>query len=138
MGTTALIKFWEHDEIIASVYHQHAGNPGKQQRLADFLAKIYVMDGVIGLPELFEAANGVGCLAAQYLAFEKDCVGRVYLCDSNQDADYIYHIYTEESVHEEEDTESIMLIVFNAEGKCLFEGDPGEYRGNLIEEGIVE
>ncbi len=92
MPTHCTVKFYNEDsedEIILSVYHQYDGHT-KGKELAEWLKNKKIVQGVGNRSLESGEANGMGCLAAQYLAQHKDCVGSVYCC-SNDTTDERYN-----------------------------------------------
>jgi hypothetical protein len=81
MGTRSLIHFVEGGETLATVYCQFDGSPsGRGQKLAEFLLTSRMTRGVQPAADgEARTANGLGCLAAQWIADEKHGPGNVYL-----------------------------------------------------------
>lgn len=98
MGTRSLTFVYDSGNPIMCMYRQFDGYPeGHGQELANFLNKFTVGNGISGNPNLFEFANGMGCLAAQMIVWFKKTPGGFYIypVDLNQDCwqDYEYHVY---------------------------------------------
>ena len=81
MGTHSLITFIDGDQAITTVYRQFDGYPsGRGKELATFLASKRMVNGYMNdFGPIRTEANGMGCLAAQWIAHEKDGVGNVYI-----------------------------------------------------------
>ena len=83
MGTRSLITFMNGDQAITTVYWQFDGYPsGRGKELATFLASKRMVNG-FGDKDSKILANGMGCLAAQWIKLEKDGVGSVYIYPPN-------------------------------------------------------
>jgi len=99
MGTRSLINFFEDDEILATVYRQMDGYPeGRGLELAEFLVSMTLVNGICMGSDQGKIANGVGCLAAQWISAEKDGVGSVYIYPTGTtggDEEYIYNVRAE-------------------------------------------
>jgi hypothetical protein len=81
MGTRAQIEFFEGDVCVASIYRQFDGYPsGAGLELAEFLLPRRIVNGIGAGDNAENAANGIGCLAAQFVAYAKDGIGGIYLC----------------------------------------------------------
>ena len=100
MGTRSLTYVYEGEgeTPIMCMYRQFDGYlEGHGQELANFLNELTVGNGISGKPELFNFANGMGCLAAQMIVWFKKTPGGFYIhpIELNQDAwqDYEYHVY---------------------------------------------
>jgi hypothetical protein len=91
MGTRSVIKFQEDGETFCAIYQQFDGYPeGVGRELFDFLDSITIVNGLsAGQPKI--VANGMGCLAAQFIAEFKDGAGGFYMThpDDTQEYDYI-------------------------------------------------
>ena len=87
MGTRSLTFVYsesvkgERAEPIVNMYRQFDGYlSGHGQELANFLNELTVGNGISGKPELFNFANGMGCLAAQMIVnFKKIAWWILYL-----------------------------------------------------------
>lgn len=98
MGTRSAVKFfgsWNNtEEIILSVYQQYDGYiDGVGHDLANFLKNKKVING-IGLEQSMGTgfANGMGCLAAQYVAQFKTEIGGFYITHSKDEQEYNYEV----------------------------------------------
>lgn len=96
MGTRSLTYVFDNETPVVCMYRQFDGYPtGHGSELAAFLDGFEVVNGFNEKkPKL---ANGMGCLAAQMIAFFKVGVGGFYLepVELGQDVcqDYEYHVY---------------------------------------------
>jgi hypothetical protein len=98
MGTRSLTYVYDGKTPIMCMYRQFDGYlSGHGQELANFLNELTFGNGISGKPELFNFANGMGCLAAQMIVWFKKTPGGFYIhpVDLNQDCwqDYEYHVY---------------------------------------------
>ena len=97
MGTRATVKFFEHygpeSVCICSVYHQHNGDLAwVGYDLAYLLQNRKIING-FGLDmDMSQYANGLGCLAAQYVAKVKTTIGGVYMTSPDNTQNYDYRI----------------------------------------------
>ena len=97
MGTRATVKFYtskESESPILSVYFQFDGYiSGVGHELADFLKSKTIINGISGQTMQGGFANGVGCLAAQYIKAIKTDIGGVYLTQADDEQGYDYKVY---------------------------------------------
>ena len=129
MSTRAITEFIDHGEVVARIYKHGDGYPTWWgQELADFLKGINIVNGISITRDRPKEANGMGCLAAQFIAEVKDGIGSVYLValgDNDWDADYNYKVYMEAS--------RIILSAHSSSGKLLFQGSPKTFDGSKVE-----
>lgn len=95
MGTRATVKFKEGNNILVNVYHQYDGYlRGVGLELANFLNGIEIVNGLRDNATFGEIANGMGCLASQYIASIKTQAGGVYIesLDCIEEYDYIVEL----------------------------------------------
>jgi len=99
MGTRSLTYLYEDnaEKPFLCMYRQFDGYPeGHGEELGEFLAPLDIINGISG-QKMGEAANGMGCLAAQMVAHFKKEIGNHYLItpDLDQDAwqEFEYHVY---------------------------------------------
>jgi len=96
MGTRATVHFYSEfnqEKPILSVYHQFDGYiDGVGHDLANWLLTKKIINGIDN--ETMEAgfANGMGCLAAQYVKENKTRIGGLYLTTSEDLQSYNYHV----------------------------------------------
>ena len=81
MGTPCIINFIDTDDkTVACVFHQSDGYPaGAGKDLCDWLHGFKIGDGAPREAKMGEYANGMTCMAAQYIAMHKDRVGGLYM-----------------------------------------------------------
>jgi hypothetical protein len=122
MGTRSLTYLWEDkaEKPFLCMYRQFDGyKEGHGKELAEFLAPITMING-IGGQKAGEAANGMGCLAAQLVTHFKGPhgIGGFYLHapDLPQDAgqEYEYHVAPNRV--------TVYEIHFEAPNDCIFVG----------------
>lgn len=132
MGTRSLVHFEEYGEIIASVYRQFDGYfEVRGHELATFLSRIIMRNGFGGKDKAGTHANGMGCLAAQWIKFEKEDIGGVYLQKPGlADPDDIFIEYQYVVSFDEED--GLLLKAWGHDDK--FHGTPQEFLDSLDEE----
>ena len=97
MGTRSTVKFYENfgekDELILSVYHQYGGYiDGIGYKLANFIKNAKMINGICDQTMEEGYANGIGCLAAQYVKKFKTRIGGLYLTDANDKQEYNYEV----------------------------------------------
>lgn len=92
MGTRSVIKFQEDGETICAIYQQFDGYvEGVGATLFEFLDDITIVNGLsVDQPE--RVANGVGCLAAQFIAQHKNGAGGFYMTHPDDSQQYNYTV----------------------------------------------
>ena len=101
MGTRSITKVTQEDGKVqlVAMYRQYDGYPdGHGLELCEFLKNKKIINGIpIGEPTE-NLANGMGCLAAQMVAYFKTDVGGIYLDPGfSTHIDYSYEIYLSEN-----------------------------------------
>lgn len=95
MGTRSTVKiFIEQDEKtpVVCIYQQYDGYiSGVGHVLAKFLMRKTVING-FNNHTMKDYANGMGCLAAQYIAEIKTEIGGVYIASLDNTQDYNYEV----------------------------------------------
>jgi hypothetical protein len=123
MGTRSLTIVFEDGTELVNMYRQFDGYiSGHGHDLAKFLNNGRMVNG-IGMNDGPNVFNGMGCLAAQMVAYFKDGPGGFYLMPSNErdaGAEYRYEVsYGDE----------LRVVVFSGYGEQweeIFNGTPGE------------
>ena len=116
------VSFSEHPERVeVQVYKHYDGYPeGHPVNLARFLNKFEIVNGV-PFEDDSRVANGLGCLAAQYIAAFKMKPGDLYIENPDTehgDIEYITYVWGIEN-------KDIWMSVFDVyEDKCIFVGKP--------------
>ena len=120
------VSFSEHPERVeVQVYKHYDGYPsGHPVRLANWLTNKKIVNGM-GI-DTYEVANGLGCLAAQYIAAFKEQPGDLYVENpdtEHMDIEYITYVWGD-------DGKSIWMSIFRVgyekEDNCIFVGKPQE------------
>lgn len=95
MGTRSLIHFKDDYTVLCTIYRQFDGYPeGRGKELADFLKGKKIVDGIPSGEPTDGLADGPGCLAAQWIAHEKDDVGGVYMWIAGDGCELVDYVYT--------------------------------------------
>ena len=117
------VSFSEHPERVeVQVYKHYDGYPsGHPVDLAKFLNNFKILNG-IPYPEPDRVANGLGCLAAQYVAAFKMAAGDMYIESPNTKRDWIEYITYVWGA----DNKDIWMSIFDIEDGCIFVGKPQE------------
>ena len=116
------VSFSEHPERVeVQVYKHYDGYPqGHPLELAKFLKDFKIVNG-IPYPDPDRVANGLGCLAAQYVAAFKMKAGDLYLehqDTDHYDVEYITYVWGTEY-------KDIWMSIFAAsEDTAMFVGKP--------------
>ena len=115
------VSFSEHPEKIeVQVYKHYDGYPGGHPvDLAKFLNNFKILNG-IPYPEPDKVANGLGCLAAQYVAAFKMAAGDIYVENPDTERSWIEYI----TYVWGDDGKGIWMSIFNDEDECIFVGKP--------------
>jgi len=117
------VSFSEHPEQIeVQVYKHYDGYPeGHPVDLAKFLNGFSVVNG-LG-QDTYKVANGLGCLAAQYVAAFKMDAGDLYIENTDTehfDIEYITYVWGD-------DGKGIWMSIFDTYSEeCIFVGKPQE------------
>ncbi len=119
------VSFSEHPERVeVQVYKHYDGYPsGHPVDLAEFLKDFEIVNGVPFGVDNSRMANGLGCLAAQYVAEFKMEPGDIYIENPDKkhgDIDYITYVWGVEN-------KNIYMSIFDVyEDMCVFVGKPGD------------
>lgn len=96
MGTRSTTKFyseWDNKTVLLSVYQQYDGYvTGVGHDLARWLSDKKVINGISGQTREKGYANGMGCLAAQYVSDMKGGIGGFYLTGPTERQEYNYQV----------------------------------------------
>lgn len=142
MGTRSTTKFIEvlkdeegneKEEVMCAIYTQYDGYPdGVGMQIAEFLNGMEIVNGFSDTSK--RIANGIGCLAAQYIAHIKDGVGNVYMTHPDDSQQYNYEIiigYEGEGWDMKPTTPIIRVELYDRN----FEGTPQEFI-DMVAEGV--
>ena len=128
MGTRSLIHFKKDGKTIVTVYRQFDGYPsGRGQELADFLKGKRLCNGIPCGEDTSGLANGMGCLAAQWIAEEKESIGNVYIMPPDTSDVWEDYIYTVDAIDN-----TLRLAV---SGYQRWSGHPKDFNGDELESG---
>jgi hypothetical protein len=127
MGTRSLTFVYEGEMPIVNMYRQFDGYPtGHGQELADFLLSGELVNGYSEKQSV--QFNGMGCLAAQMIAYFKNTVGGFYIhsVDSTDCwQEYEYHVYEDK-------------VVVKNPTEVIFSGTWDEFHSFCYEDEIVD
>ena len=116
------VSFSEHPERVeVQIYKHYDGYPqGHPLELAKFLKDFKIVNGV-PYPEPDRVANGLGCLAAQYVAAFKMKAGDIYVESPDTERDWIEYI----TYVWGDDGKGIWMSIFDTySDECIFVGKP--------------
>ena len=134
MGTRSTITFigktGNEETPYIKIYQQYDGYiDGVGHDLARFLVKRRLINGIQN-ETMEEAANGIGCLIAQYISVNKNNIGDLYiepLNSSNEWTDYNYTVVIDEDKIPCDTNEATIIKVTNFDNpEIIFEGKPSE------------
>ncbi len=136
MGTRSLTRFIEvvdgTEKPITCVYRQYDGYPsGHGKELADFLSSGTMVNGYGQSDQ--RQFNGIGCLAAQFIAEFKNGVGNIYIYEPNAidcGEEFIYEIRYKfpESLFGKANDDCLTLTCIDVYAeKTIFEGNPKDF-----------
>ena len=117
------VSFSEHPERVeVQVYKHYDGYPeGHPTELAKYLKDFKIVNG-LGM-DTHQMANGLGCLAAQYVAAFKMNAGDIYVENpdvEHMDIEYITYVWGDYG-------KGIWMSIFDVYSKeCIFVGKPQE------------
>ena len=120
------VSFSEHPERVeVQVYKHYDGYPeGHPVQLAKFLNGFRIVNG-LGM-NTNKIANGLGCLAAQYIENFKEGPGDIYIENpdtEHMDIEYITYVWGVEN-------KDISISIFDTYSQeCIFVGKPGALIG---------
>ena len=127
MGTRSLTFVYEGEMPIVNMYRQFDGYPtGHGQELADFLLSGELVNGYSKKQSV--QFNGMGCLAAQMIAYFKNTVGGFYIYSIDSTdcwQEYEYHVYEDK-------------VVVNNPTEVIFSGTWDEFHSFCYEDEIVD
>lgn len=129
MGTRSLTCFVDEDgEEFVTMYRQFDGYPsGHGADLAEFLSGIRMVNGIpLSDQGKVRMANGMGCLAAQVVAYFKTDAGGIYLHKPNTrdvGEEYIYMV----SGVEGREPRLRVYMYYTEPNELLFDGAASDY-----------
>jgi len=93
MGTRSTVKFYQDQQIVASIYQQYDGYiSGVGHDLAKWLKTKTVVNGFSSETMEDGFANTMGCLAAQYIREHKVKIGGFYMTTVDDEQEYNYEV----------------------------------------------
>jgi len=96
MGTRSTIKFYDEfdeEEPLLCIYNQYDGYiTGVGHTLANFLIRKTIINGFSNQTMEGGFANGMGCLAAQYIVENKTEIGGLYCTTKDDEEEYNYEV----------------------------------------------
>ena len=105
MGTRALVHVHDDDPngtILCTIYRQFDGYPeGLGDELREFISKGVLINGIGIDAKIGTHFNGMGCFAAQLIAYLKNKVGNVYVYapgTSDVWEEFTYHLWASGNV----------------------------------------
>ena len=115
------VSFSEHPEKVEGQVYKHYDRypQGHPVDLAKFLKNFKIVNGV-PYGDDSKMANGLGCLAAQYIAAFKMKAGDLYVENPNTKRDWIEYITYVWGA----DDKDIWMSIFDIEEGCIFVGKP--------------
>ncbi len=126
MGTSALIRVYDGDRLLVSIYKQSDGYPTSAgQDIIDAVGARKLTNGFSGSRN--GLANGMGCLAALLIAAMKgDEAGLFYIVEGQDDdwADFTYELRGYRMAPDA----GVSLKVFCGSSQTIYDGPLGEYR----------
>ena len=136
MGTRSLTRFiTQHGDekaTVTCVYRQYDGYPsGHGKELSEFLCSGTMVNGFGQSEE--KQFNGIGCLAAQFIAEFKDGVGGLYIHHPDSKdcgEEYVYEVIYKypEGVFSQPKEDSLIMTCYDVYAKkTIFEGQPKDF-----------
>ena len=132
MGTRSTItfteKFRDQETPLVSIYQQYDGYiKGVGHDLARWLLKKKLING-IGFEDKNDGsvANGVGCLAAQFIRDNKLEVGGLYITSPYETEDYNYNVIINDALTGSLDDITTIRVTQFDEEEPIFIGTPNE------------
>lgn len=127
MGTRARVNVYDGKTLLLSIYNHWDGHPsGLGKELADYFGEMTIGNGGSGPENYGTYANGMGCFAAQLLAFLKNGqVGNVYVRDHSIDShgeEFVYNL--------RENRGKVEMEVRS--GRMTMFGDPGDPETDML------
>lgn len=126
MATSSTVKFFDRwnsgEELICSVYiHSDGYIEGVGLELARFLNDIEITNGGYFVSQKGKNyANGISCLAAQYIAHIKTGIGTVYMTSAKDSQEYNYKVTVDSD-------NNVKVVADLANDEVLFEGDKKDF-----------
>lgn len=135
MSTRSTIRFRnDGDSPVCCVYKHFDGYiEGLGHSLAEWLKGMTLINGISNKEQYgHDYANGIGCLAAKWIADNKTETGDIYMCSSDAQEDYNYDVILKRqnmrvlTVYGTNADDCIVVAVLDGEGNLIFSGSPSE------------
>ena len=135
MSTRSTIRFRnEGDSPVCCVYKHFDGYiDGLGHSLAKWLIPMKLINGMCNDEQYrHDYANGIGCLAAKWIADNKTETGDIYMCGSGAQEEYNYDVILKRqnmrmfAVDGTKADDCIVVTVRNSKGNLIFSGSPSE------------
>lgn len=133
MSTRSIIIFRnDGDSPVCCVYKHFDGYiEGLGHSLAEWLKGMTLINGISNKEqEGHDYANGIGCLAAKWIADNKTTTGDIYMCDSDEYEDYNYDVILQRQkmsgMNVTKADDCIVIAVKDYKGDLIFSGTPSE------------
>ena len=135
MSTRSTIRFRnDGDSPVCCVYKHFDGYiEGLGHSLAEWLKGMTLINGISNKEqEGHDYANGIGCLAAKWIADNKTETGDIYMCSSDAQEEYNYDVILKRqnmrmfAVDGTKADDCIVVTVRNSKGNLIFSGSPSE------------
>ena len=135
MSTRSTIRFRnDGDSPVCCVYKHFDGYiEGLGHSLAEWLKGMTLINGISNKEhEGHDYANGIGCLAAKWIADNKTETGDIYMCDSDEYEEYNYDVILKRqnmralAVYGTKADDCIVVTVRDEKGNLIFSGSPSE------------
>lgn len=133
MSTRAIITFRnEGDTPVCRIYKQFDEYvDGLGYSLARWLKRMTLINGIRGERQYgHDYANGIGCLAAKWIADNKEETGDIYMCGSDGHGAYNYDVILQRQkmsgMNGTKADDCIVIAVKDCKGDLIFSGSPSE------------
>ena len=133
MSTRSTIRFSnDGDSPVCCVYKHFDGYiEGLGHDLAKWLKGMTLINGISNKEqEGHDYANGIGCLAAKWIADNKEETGDIYMCSSGGQEDYNYDVILQRQkmsgMNGTKADDCIVIAVKDYKGDLIFSGTPSE------------
>ena len=135
MSTRSTIRFRnDGDSPVCCVYKHFDGYiEGLGHSLAEWLKGMTLINGISNKEqEGHDYANGIGCLAAKWIADNKTETSDIYMCGSDAQEEYNYDVILKRqnmrvlAVYGTKADDCIVVTVRNSKGNLIFSGSPSE------------
>lgn len=140
MGTRSTItfveKYKENETPLVTIYQQYDGYiDGVGHELATWLCGKKLVNG-FNRETMDKYANGVGCLAAQFIKEFKTDIGGLYIVPMDDEQSYNYRVVVDTTKHSStmEVNDLTTIIVTGYDEEFIFKGTPKQLAQYVEEE----